>query len=1227
MRYCLFFLDFYNCKGATYRKMLYLCNYMGRLILLLLAIFSLLNVSADDVIVPFRLSKLQGGLPDNNVHDIYQDSVGYIYFRNEFSIYQWDGYNYYPAPSGIENELDSIARQRHHARIDGSQGVRVSINRQGMLEYKNLQTGMNRSFRVYDLSQLRQNKRPKSFIDIDKKGRVWVAFLGFGLYMYDPNTDSFRHITKDDKERLIDTNYLSYLMIDKDDNIWIAQQNMGAVCLTVMPRQFTVLRPVASPIERAQSIRTIIRLDDGSILLGGSEGYLGRFHPNLYEIIYEKNMPSVILSAVTDSTGNLWMGSRTDGIYIDGKNYGTMTRVDDLLRDRKGRIWACGIKDAVMQVSYIPQGKGGKGMLQEKRFLSGISELSPHTLLLDHKGRIVVGSIKGVFRFDPDNLLRDSAQYEQLTDLPVIPLLEDSKKRLWAGTRGHGLMLIKDDGGHKFITVSNGLASDVVQSLAEDAHGRICVGTQNGASFYIPENGLVDQLYFYDSPLRNFFNEKAALLLNDGRMALGTIDGLVMADSDYHNTPGRINSERTMSVTHLVVNGISYNQIPKLRDRYGDICSIRNIDLEHDQNTITLSFSDFNYANHLGTIYSYYMKGLDYNWSEPSFQHSATYRNLSPGIYSFYLRRQQEDGTWSEPMELLTVRILSPWYLTWWAFIVYILMIASMSVVVWRYLRTLYRLRRDIAVERQLTKFKLDFFTNISHEFRTPLTLIQNSMERFRKVGGQIGELRMPIDRMQRNVDRMLRLINELLEFRRMQENKLHLSLEKTEVIGFMRNITYTFFDVAESRRINLMFNTQVKEFEMFVDRGFIDKMAYELLTNAFKYTPQGGSVSVNLRIGNQSFTISVEDTGIGVPEEQRATIFDRYDHGLHRRDSIGIGLNLVAGLVSAHHGKITFDNREGGGSIFCITLPTDISIYEPGDFLGEGELLAPEKQEETFPNPKVIDLQLPPMNDRRILVTEDDGDVAAYLRYELGRYFTVDIAVDGEEALNMVTDKNDAPKQYDLIITDLMMPRMSGIELCKRLRRNDKTCHIPIIMLTALCAEEKQVCGYEAGADAYITKPFSITLLLCQCRNLIERRDRYKDTYSKEVRRPKNFTPVIVTDERDLRLLHRLQSYVDAHMSDPNLSINKFVDDMKLGRTTFYNKLKNLLGQTPNEYIREQRMKKAAELLVGGPITAAEVAYQVGMSSPQYFSTCFKQRFGVTPAQYQAGARTTSEE
>lgn len=781
------------------------------------------------------------------------------------------------------------------------------------------------------------------------------------------------------------------------------------------------------------------------------------------------------------------------------------------------------------------------------------------------------------------------------------------------------------------------LSTSVVQAFIEDDEGNIWVSTEYGISCFNPENKIFNNYFFSNDILGNVYTEGCAKL-KDGRLAFGTNHGLIIL-----NTKQIKNKEKILSVTFtdLKLNGISVRPADMDSPLTAALAYTDAISLKYYQSSFVIDFSTFDYPISTNTRFSYKLEGYDDDWSIPSTLNFAAYKNLPAGTYYLHVKACSVSGIWSDNEETLEIKVTPPFWATGWAFFVYILIAGIIMYFVYRTIRNINNLRNKIKVEKQLTEYKLVFFTNISHEFRTPLTLIQGALDRIHRTHNIPKEIRYSIKLMDKSTQRMLRLINQLLEFRKMQNNKLALSLEETDVIAFLYEIYLSFQDTAESKNMDFKFIPSVNSYKMYIDKGNIDKIAYNLLSNAFKYTPSGGKIEFSIYIDKQKqlLIMKVTDTGVGIPKEKRNELFKRFMQSSFSSDSIGVGLHLTHELVHVHKGNICYEENPSGGSIFIVTLPTDSSIYQSNDFLiPENAILKEEAQnhpslsalneenahseseEEIDKEVENIEKELKtelnasdqegPLNKRKILIIEDDNDVREFLKEELTPYFEVAAEADGKNGLEYAHN-ND----IDLIISDVMMPGYNGFEITRKLKSDFSTSHIPIILLTALNAAESHLEGVKSGADSYITKPFSTKLLLASIFKLIEQRDKLKEKFSNDLSAKR---PVMCTSDKDKEFVENLTKIVEEQLTNPEFTADDFASMMSLGRTIFYRKVRGVTGYTPKEYLRIMRMKKAAELLSTKKYTVSEVTYMVGINDPFYFSRCFKAQFGISPSSYQ---------
>jgi len=871
------------------------------------------------------------------------------------------------------------------------------------------------------------------------------------------------------------------------------------------------------------------------------------------------------------------------------------------------------------------------------------------TICEDRNGWIWVGTSEGVFVFDPDRIIKDPNDFYQynldnhaLKSNEIKSIIQDKKGRIWIAESGIGFCVANIKNDYKDIsfthyTVNDGLVHSVVQAFIEDDEGNIWVSTEYGISCFNPENKIFNNYFFSNDILGNVYTEGCAKL-KDGRLAFGTNHGLIIL-----NTKQIKNKEKILSVTFtdLKLNGISVRPADMDSPLTAALAYTDAISLKYYQSSFVIDFSTFDYPISTNTRFSYKLEGYDDDWSIPSTLNFAAYKNLPAGTYYLHVKACSVSGIWSDNEETLEIKVTPPFWATGWAFFVYILIAGIIMYFVYRTIRNINNLRNKIKVEKQLTEYKLVFFTNISHEFRTPLTLIQGALDRIHRTHNIPKEIRYSIKLMDKSTQRMLRLINQLLEFRKMQNNKLALSLEETDVIAFLYEIYLSFQDTAESKNMDFKFIPSVNSYKMYIDKGNIDKIAYNLLSNAFKYTPSGGKIEFSIYIDKQKqlLIMKVTDTGVGIPKEKRNELFKRFMQSSFSSDSIGVGLHLTHELVHVHKGNICYEENPSGGSIFIVTLPTDSSIYQSNDFLiPENAILKEEAQnhpslsalneenahseseEEIDKEVENIEKELKtelnasdqegPLNKRKILIIEDDNDVREFLKEELTPYFEVAAEADGKNGLEYAHN-ND----IDLIISDVMMPGYNGFEITRKLKSDFSTSHIPIILLTALNAAESHLEGVKSGADSYITKPFSTKLLLASIFKLIEQRDKLKEKFSNDLSAKR---PVMCTSDKDKEFVENLTKIVEEQLTNPEFTADDFASMMSLGRTIFYRKVRGVTGYTPKEYLRIMRMKKAAELLSTKKYTVSEVTYMVGINDPFYFSRCFKAQFGISPSSYQ---------
>lgn len=1109
-------------------------------------------------------------------------------------------------------------------------------NRSGRLYYIEAETGRKKEFEVMPPDKLGFIDKERYYIVHDSRDIIWISTYGNGLFAYDVKTENFQHFSADaSSSGVLASNYLQCLMEDRSGSVWVSSEFAGLSKLDVLNEGAVRICPEKEEMyDRSNMIRMMSPASDGDIWIGTRSGGLYLYDSDL-KVQKERHYSDINTYAMhEDRAHRKWIATRGKGLTVDGVSYQndksdprslSRDNVFCLLEDRKGRMWigtfGGGLNLAVRKED---------GKYEFRHFINQTNaQKETRALCEDRNGWIWAGTSEGVFVFHPDSLIRNPKAYKhysfdngRLESNDIRAIIQDRQGRMWIAQSGYGLCMAivgKGYGQVEFThyTLKDGLVSMMVQALVEDGEGMIWVSTEYGLSCFDPDLMTFKNFLFSNSILGNVYSENSALCLADGRLAFGSGQGIVVVD------PRQASAEEQaphISFTDLRLGGLSVRPGDPDSPLESSLAYADEIRLSYHQNSFTVAYSTFEYAESDLLKYMYRLEGYEKSWSVPESLPFASYKNLPPGTYSLRVKACNAAGVWGDE-SVLKIIIVPPFWQTSWAFLVYFLLGLLALYIAYRIVGKMNSLRNKIKVEEQLTEYKLMFFTNISHEFRTPLTLILGALERMHRVKKVPAELSRSIRLMDKSTQRMLRLINQLLEFRKMQNNKLSLALEEADVIAFLNDICSNFTEAAQSKRMDFAFVPSCPSYRMFIDKSYLDKIAYNLLSNAFKYTPSGGRIQCIVTIDEplHKLILKVTDTGVGVPVDKRDELFKRFMQSSFSGSSMGVGLHLTHELVQVHKGTIMYEENPGGGSIFTVTLPTDASVYEEKDFLVPNTLL--EEEAEVAERQHSLDRiedeageeeEASPLNKRKVLVVEDDNDVREFLKEELSPYFEVRAEADGNAGLECVKTFD-----ADLIISDVLMPGCSGFELTKKLKNDFNTSHIPIILLTALNTQDKHLEGVEAGADAYITKPFSSSLLRARVFKLIEQRDKLREKFSKD---PQSVRPSLCSTDKDKDFADKLAKTLESHLSDPDFTIDDFVLKMKMGRTIFYRKVRGVTGYSPNEYIRVMRMKKAAELLAEGEYTVSEVAYKVGMNDPFYFSKCFKAQFGVAPSAYSKG-------
>lgn len=923
------------------------------------------------------------------------------------------------------------------------------------------------------------------------------------------------------------------------------------------------------------------------------------------------------IQSFTDSRGWVWVGTFRKGIYLkDGDKVSHFIQenvpnkdmdyniVRDFAEDHQYQIWVCyhgGVGRFDEKTKRIIP-------LQNKHF---IGNTNINGIAFDRQHRLWAATNKGLIM---NNQLKLKAVCKALAI--------DKQGCVWVGT-SNGVYVFDTHRGKTYqYGKGEGMANEMIQDLVVDKLGDIWATTANGLCRFrrtlSSEQPFALTMFDSQNKLGDAkFLPRTAASMADGKLLFGSSTGFYIVDPiqvknmEYTGHPVFIS---LLVNNQEVVAGKEYDGRVILPFA---LSTTKKIVLEHDENFITVHFSGLNFDMPHHTYYKYRLQGVNNDWIVISPQDGigrANYTDLSPGTYKLEVYSAGLDKVWSKQSATLEIEVLAPLWATWWAKLLYLLVFFALIIFVVRWKIEQNRKRMENEKYKELEEMKYRFFTNISHEFRTLLTLIITPIGSILKRTTD-GETRHQLNDVSRNAGDLLQLVNQLLDFRKMEMNGEHLNLTSGNLNEFIQYTTMKFMPLAEQKNIRLAFEDKTEGLFMYFDKDKVGKILTNLLSNAFKFTKAGGCVCVSLEKcildSRRCAHIIVEDTGCGIPKEDQAHVFERFYRTEQDSNSqqigSGIGLNMVYEYIQLHEGKVSLESEEGKGSRFIVDIPADLKREVQQEASEENRIASPVMADVVD---GAVGVQTFRKIEKTVLVVEDNEDFSHFLSQELGRiYNKVLTAKDGIEGAMMAEAENP-----DIIVSDVMMPRMNGTDMCRRIKENIETSHIPIILLTAWSTDEGRAAGYKAGADAYIAKPFDMEVLLARISNLLEKQEKRQRDFSHSI----SLDPKTVTDSSpDEDFLKEVIACIEKNIDNSEYTIDSLSTDVVMSRMSLYRKMKSLTGQTPADFIRTVRLKTAAKLLKEEKCTVSEACYRTGFASPQNFAKHFKEMFGVLPSQY----------
>lgn len=1075
----------------------------------------------------------------------------------------------------------------------------------GTLTALNIYNEANDTFTTYDHDLQEKNSLSQTSVRsiyMDMQGGMWLGTYFGGLNYYHPLKSRFRNIQYQDERNSLNDNVTSYIVEDNLKNLWIGTNNGGVNHYnrrTGMFTHYTRQDGLGSNDVKA------IYVDEANnlIYIGTHAGGLSILHRNSGRIETYNTTLKHIYAILPTVNGDLWLSTLDSIVRFHPKtktcttvnlmnrhNSPTRTsRITTIFRDSKHRLWLCGEK-GIDTFTESPDGQ-----LQTCPIFppeTDINRLFINHVYESRDGIFWINTRNGIYRFD------------------------ESKKEV------------------KQYTTEDGLPNNMTYGTLEDSYGRLWISSNKGLSCFNPQTGKFRNYADIDGLQSNQFTHSSFCRTRDGQMYFGGIHGITafypdqLADNPY--TPRTIIKQLRL-----------FNKTVHPKDETGilsrNINDTRSITLTAGQSMFSLEFVVCNYISGNHNTFAYKLEGYDKEWYQSSTQRTVSYSNLPQGTYLFRVKAANSDGKWNENPTELEIIVLPVWYKTWWALLLFAVVFIAIVIFIFRYFWIRKSMEAQIRLERidkerqkEMNEMKLRFFINISHELRTPLTMILAPVqEMMNKVTDRW--LIKQLEHVQRNTNRLLHLVNQLMDYRRAELGVFNLKVSRNPIHQAIEKI-YLFYDkVAQQKHISYNFHSEVEEEEVLCDPGYLELIANNLLSNAFKYTGEGKSITVTLKQENNELMLQVKDNGNGIPIDKQAKIFERFYQADNEHLGSGIGLSLVQRLVELHHGRIELDSREGEGSTFSIYLPTDESAYKPeekaevNDNREESQIYTTNSQdmymvdtetENKEGTASVAETYTPTETDKsekrkkeNLLIVEDNAEIQAYLSEELGKSYRIRKAGNGEEALAVIKEQ-----EIDLILTDVMMPVMDGLQLCKQIKQNLRTCHIPVIILSAKADLKEQLEGLQVGADDYIPKPFSLIMVATKIKNLFRTRYRVIEHYSKSLEiEPEK----IALNPLDEELLKRAVEIMEKHIDDVEFTTDEFAREMCMSRSNLHLKMKALTGESTNDFIRKMRFNKACKLLKEGRYTVAEISTMVGYNTPSYFATSFKKFFGCLPSEY----------
>lgn len=1192
-------------------------------------------------------------ISSNNISAINQDDNGNLWigtYGGGVNLFNTDKHQFIHFTNqntqGLENDIiRTIYKTDEGTLIFGTHnGPKKLVYEKSQYFFKNL-------IEEEKNQQLINNVRVLS-ISEDAQHRTWVGTENKGLFCIDnklKTTQHFYHTTEHDFG--MQSNSIWSLLEDKHGTLWIGTYNSGLFKVDPYEKKFnSPIRSGPSVYDLSHNVVSAFAEDSqGNIWIGtdgGGLNYYNRSSKKIKKYTVDKQddhslSNNAVVSILVDKANNLWVGTWEGGINFlpDGENEfqhflhkelensPSGNDIYDLYEDSKGRIWVAAFREGLDV--YLPE-EGQFHSLKK----DNISNLKIRSIYEDHQGYMWIGMEgAGIDKIKVDeqlNIIYHKQYFKNYSDTTgllnntVTYIYEDSDSTLWIGTEGGGLHVYNRE-KDTFSPLTNDLfvKSNVIYGILEDESKHLWLSTNNGLVRYDKTNKTIETFTKIDGLQSSEFYKSACLKTSDGNLLFGGVQGFNM----FH--PESVNKNPVPPQTYITKFLLSDQEIKPGKDSplTKNILNTESIELNHEQNDFSFEFAALNFSQPEKNTYQYKLENYNKNWISVDTRNTAYYANVPPGDYVFKVKSSNNDGLWSTEIAAINIFIDKPWYATYWAYSFYLLLFVAGLVWARQTIVHRERLKAKLKLEhmeltkmQELDQMKSRFFANISHEFRTPLTLIISPLKSL-YLDEVNNKFRRQIGMMIRNAERLLKLINQILDLSKLESGKMGLNIARKDIVAFLKPIIYSFDTYADKQYVTYKVELPKAPVFVYFDSDKVEKIVTNLISNAIKFTPEFGHVGIQLTATEEYMELIVADSGIGIPKDKVDYIFNRYYRAVNEGvlNGTGIGLALTNELVELHKGKIEVFTTEGVGTSFTVKLPLGSTHFEESDIhrSHEPEIKTPsynyvEISDSTELLEGQVDADKSEDDHPVILIAEDNHEMRAFICSYLEINYKIIECSNGQEAIEVAQEQIP-----DIVISDIMMPAVDGYTLCNTLKNNEKTSHIPVILLSAKASNESMEKGLELGAVHYVTKPFNPKLLELRIKNILDNRKMFKEQVLNN--KTINLEPEhLVISSADEQFIKRAVHFVEENMDNSELQVEDLCKHMGLSKIQLYRKLKGLIGQSANEFIRTIRLKRAAQLLKHQQYTISEITYKVGFNDLQYFRQCFKKQYGTNPSEFQ---------